>query len=51
MYSFFPDGIKAWNNVVEHFPNISSINILKGHILSLLRPEMFFNIHDPIGLQ
>ena len=53
MNSFFPDGIKAWNNVIEHFPNIPSINILKGHILSLIRPvkRSTFNIHDPIGLR
>ena len=34
MHSFFPDGTKTWNNVIGNFPNISSINILKGHILS-----------------
>ena len=28
MNSFFPDGIKAWNNVIGHFPNIPSLNIL-----------------------
>ena len=27
--SFFPGGIKAWNNVIGHFPNIPSVNILK----------------------
>ena len=53
MNSLFPDGTKTWNNVIGHFPNIPSINILKGHILSLIRPEkfFFFNIHDPIGLR
>ena len=53
MNSFFPDGIKAWNNVIGHFPNIPSINILKGHILSLICPvkRSIFNIHDPIGLR
>ena len=53
MNTFFPDGIKAWNNVLGHFPNIPSINILKGHILSLIRPvkRSIFNIHDPIGLR
>ena len=39
MNSFFPDGIKAWNNVIVHFPNIPSINTLKSHILSFIRPE------------
>ena len=53
MKSFFPDGIKAWNNVIGHFPNIPSNNIFKGHILSLIRPvkRSIFNIHDPIGLR
>ena len=53
MNSFFPDGIKAWNNVIVHFPNIPSINTLKSHILSFIRPEKksIFNIHDPLGLR
>ena len=53
MNSFFPDGIKAWNKVIVHFPNMPSINILKSHILSLIRPEKksIFNIHDPLGLR
>ena len=53
MNSFFPDGIKAWNNVIVHFPSIPSINILKSHILSLIRPvkKSIFNIHDPVGLR
>ena len=53
MNSFFPDGIKAWNNIIVHFPNFPSLNILKGHILSLNRPvkKTIFDIHDPIGLR
>ena len=53
MNSFFPDGTKTWNNVIGHFPNIPSIYILKGYILSLIRLEKtnIFNIHDPIGLR
>ena len=53
MNSFFPDRIKAWNNVIVHFPNIPSINTLKSHILSFIRPEKksIFNIHDPLGLR
>ena len=39
MNSFFPDGIKAWNNAIALFPNIPSINILKSRILSFIRPE------------
>ena len=53
MNSFFPDGIKAWNTVIIHFPHIPSIDILKSHILSLIRPvkKSIFNIHDPVGLR
>ena len=53
MNIFFPDGIKAWNNVIVHFPNIPSINILKSHILFLIRPDKksIFNIHDPLGFR
>ena len=53
MSSFFPDAITAWNNVITHFDNIPSINILKDHILSLIRPKKknIFGIHDPLGLR
>ena len=37
--SFFPDAITSWNNVITHFDNIPSINIVKDHILSLIRPK------------
>ena len=51
MSSFFPDAITSWNNVITHFDNIPSINILKDHILSLIRPKKknIFGIHDPLG--
>ena len=40
MNSFFPDGINSWNNVITHFKNIPSIEILKKHILlCLILPE------------
>ena len=39
MSSFFPDAITSWNNVITHFDNIPSINILKDHILSLIRSK------------
>ena len=44
MNNFFPDAFNSWNNVITHFDNIPSINILKDHILSLIRPKkkMFF---------
>ena len=53
MNSFFPNGVKSWNNVIVHFQNTPSTNILKYHILSLIRPVKIsiFNIHDPLGLR
>ena len=39
MNSFFPDAITSWNNVISHFDRIPSINILKNHIFSLIRPK------------
>ena len=53
MSSFFPNAINAWNNVITHFENIPSINILKDHILSLIRLKKkdIFGIHDPLGLR
>ena len=38
MSSFFPDAISSWKNVITHFDNIPSINIIKNHIVSLIRP-------------
>ena len=52
MNSFFPDAMTSWNNVITHFDNIPSINILKDHILSLIRPKKKnVGIHDPLGLR
>ena len=53
MNSFFPDAIISWNNIITHFDNIPSINILKDHILSMIRPKKknIVGIHDPLGLQ
>ena len=53
MSSFFPNATTAWNNVITHFDNIPSINILKDHILSLIRPKKkkIFGIHNPLGLR
>ena len=39
MNSFFPDAIISWNNIITHFDNIPSINILKYPILSMIRPK------------
>ena len=51
MNSFFPDGINSWNNVIEHFKNIPTIDDLKNHILYLIRPpkKSIFGIHDPLA--
>ena len=53
MSSFFPDAISSWNNVITHFDNIPSINNLKNHLVSLIRPmkKNIFGIHDPVGLR
>ena len=53
MNSFFPDAIISWNNIITHFDNIPSINILKDHILSMIRPKKknIFGIYDPLGLR
>ena len=53
MKSFFPDAIISWKNIITHFDNIPSINILKDHILSMIRPKKknIFGIHDPLGLR
>ena len=53
MNSLFPDAITSWNNVISHFDRIPSINILKNHIFSLIRPKgkNIFGIHDPLGLR
>ena len=53
MSSFFPDAITSWNNVIIHFGDIPSFNVLKNHILSLIRPKIkcIFGIHDPLGLR
>ena len=53
MSSFFPDAITSWNNVVTHCDDIPSFNVLKKHILSLMRPKKksIFGVHDPLGLR
>ena len=53
MNNFFPGAITSWNNVIIHFDNIPSIDILKDHILSLIHPKgkYIFGIHDTLGLR
>ena len=33
MNSFFPDAIISWNNIITHFNNIPSINILRSYFI------------------
>lgn len=51
--SFFPDGIKTWNTVIDLFPELPTMNILKKFILSLIRPKKksIFDIYDPLGIR
>ena len=53
MNSIFPDAIASWNIILTHFDNVPSIDILKKHIVSLIRPKAksIFGIHDPLGLR
>ena len=39
MSSFFRDAITSWNNDITHFDDIPSFDVLKKHILSLIRPK------------
>ena len=53
MSSFFPHAITSWNIFISHFDDFPSVDSLKEHLLSLLRPKnkSFFGIHDPFGLR
>ena len=53
MNSFFLHAITSWNIFISHFDDFPSVDSLKQHILSLIRPKnkCFFGIHDPIGLR
>ena len=48
--SFFPDATSNWNKIITSFDNLPSFEVLKGHLVSLIRPEnkSMFNIHDPL---
>ena len=49
--SFFPNSIKAWNNLTDDFRAYTSISIFKNMITSsLIRPpkKSTFDIHDPL---
>ena len=46
MNSFLPDAITSWNNVITHFTGVPSIDILKAHITSLIRPVKKYFRHS-----
>ena len=51
--SFFPQANSSWNKIISHFEDFPSLDCLKGHVLSFLRPKnkSIFGVHDPIGLR
>ena len=53
MNSFLPHAITSWNIFISHVEDFPSVDSLKEHLLSLLRPKnkCFFGIHDPICLR
>ena len=53
MNSFFPDAIASWNIIIKDFDSVPSFEILKGHIISIVRlkTKSIFGIHDHLGLR
>ena len=51
--SFFPDSIKAWNNIGREFISSPTLSILKRKIFNLVLPnhKSIYGIRDPIGLK
>ena len=51
--SFFPDSIKAWDNVGATFHSCTSLSNFKNQLCALIRPniKLTFNIHDRQGLK
>ena len=51
--SFFPQAISSWNKISSHFEDFPSLDCLKGHVLSFVRPrnKSIFGVHDPVGLR
>ena len=47
--SFLPHAITSWNIFISHFDDFPSVDSLKEHLLSLLRPKnkRFYGIHVP----
>ena len=50
---FFPDSIRAWNNLGHKFHSYTSLSTFKSQILTFIRPEpkLTFNINDRQGLK
>ena len=53
IFHFHPDAITSRNNIITHLNDVLSIDILKAHITSLIRPveKSIFDICDPLGLR
>ena len=47
--SFFPNAVTHWNNIITSFQNLPSLEILKKHIISLIRPppKDTFSVFNP----
>ena len=50
---FFPNSIRAWNNLGHKFHSCTSLSTFKSQILTFIRPEpkLKFNINDRQGLK
>ena len=48
--SFSPDAILRWNGIISNFDDFPSYELMKSHIISLIRAIMkpIFKIHDPL---
>ena len=51
--SFFPDAISSWNNIISSFEHFPTFDVLKNHIISLIRPcaKSTFGVFDPSNLR
>ena len=50
-YSFFPNAISTWNELICHFERLPSREKLKQYLLCFFRPcrKSVFGLHDPDG--
>ena len=51
--SFYPDASCNWNNIIKDFEQFPNFNVLKNHLLTLIRPKnkSTFHIYDPTHLR